>query len=52
VLPGSAEKEYDYDDTKSCTAKRTAQRAMIQFGSGALAGHFLTDDMRIGSCEG
>jgi cathepsin D len=52
VLPGNADKDYAYDDTKSCTAKKTTQRAMIQFGSGALAGHFLTDDMRIGSCEG
>ena len=25
---------------------------MIQFGSGALAGHFISDDMRIGSCDG
>lgn len=51
-LPGNAEKEYSYDDSKSCTAHKTNQRAMIQFGSGALAGHFLNDDMRIGSCEG
>jgi|ERR1712080_169576 len=41
-----------YDDGKSCSAQRTPQRAMIQFGSGALAGHFVVDDMRIGSCEG
>jgi cathepsin D len=52
TLPGNAEKEFSYDDSKSCTAKKTSQRAMIQFGSGALAGHFLNDDMRIGSCEG
>jgi len=51
-LPGGAEKEFSYDDTKSCSAKKTNQRAMIQFGSGALAGHFVNDDMRIGSCEG
>jgi len=25
---------------------------MIQFGSGALQGHFVSDDMRIGSCSG
>lgn len=25
---------------------------MIQFGSGALAGHFMTDDVRIGTCDG
>lgn len=25
---------------------------MIQFGSGALAGHFMTDDMRVGTCDG
>lgn len=52
VLPGGAEKEYSYDDTKSCSANKTPQRAMIQFGSGALAGHFVNDDMRIGSCDG
>jgi len=51
-LPNNAEKEFSYDDSKSCTAVKTQQRAMIQFGSGALAGHFLNDDMRIGSCEG
>ena len=28
-LPGGAEKEYSYDDSKSCTAKITPQRAMI-----------------------
>lgn len=25
---------------------------MIQFGSGALAGHFVTDDIRLGTCDG
>lgn len=51
-LPNGAEKEYSYDDSKSCSANKTPQRAMIQFGSGALAGHFVNDDMRIGSCDG
>lgn len=52
VLPGGATKEYSYKDQESCSANILPQRAMIQFGSGALAGHFLTDDMRIGSCDG
>jgi len=25
---------------------------MIEFGSGSLAGHFMTDDMRVGTCDG
>ena len=24
---------------------------MIQFGSGALSGHFMTDDIRVGTCD-
>ena len=52
VLPGGADKEFSYKDRESCSAVTLPQRAMIQFGSGALAGHFMTDDMRIGSCDG
>ena len=50
-LAKGAEKEFSYDDEASCTANMTKQAASIQFGSGALAGHFITDDVRIGTCE-
>lgn len=46
------EKELSYDETASSTYKKTDQRAAIQFGSGALMGHFVTDDLRLGSCDG
>ena len=49
---GGATKEFSYDDSKSKTAKKLEQRAAIQFGSGALMGHFMTDDLRLGSCDG
>ena len=49
---GGASKEFSYDDTKSKSAKKLEQRAAIQFGSGALMGHFMTDDLRLGSCDG
>jgi len=52
VLPGGAMKEYSYKDQDSCSSNKLPQRAMIQFGSGALAGHFMTDDMRVGTCDG
>lgn len=51
VLPAGATKELSYDDTASSTAKKLSQRAVIQFGSGALAGHFMTDDLRVGTCD-
>lgn len=50
--PINGEKEYSYDDGASCSAVKLPQRAAIQFGSGALMGHFMTDDVRIGSCDG
>jgi len=40
------------DETASGSYKKTNQRARIFFGSGNLAGHFVTDDIRLGSCEG
>ena len=52
TLPGNAPKEFSYKDQDSCSAVKLPQRAMIQFGSGALAGHFMTDDVRIGTCDG
>jgi hypothetical protein len=51
-LPGNPKKEFSYDINASCSSNKLSQRAQIQFGSGALAGHFLTDDVRIGSCDG
>lgn len=45
------EKQYSYDDTKSSTFNKTDQKAHITFGSGSLAGHFVTDDVRVGSCD-
>jgi len=46
------EKEYSYDETKSPGHQLTEQKAIIQFGSGALAGHFINDDIRLGTCDG
>ena len=51
-LGGGKEKEFSYDDSKSSTHKKTSQKAIIQFGSGGLAGHFYTDDLRVGTCDG
>ena len=50
-LPNGATKEFSYNDGESCSAHKLDQRAMIQFGSGALAGHFMTDDIRVGTCD-
>lgn len=50
-LPNNASKELSYDDTASSSHKKTNQRAVIQFGSGALSGHFVTDDLRVGTCD-
>lgn len=41
-----------YDNAASTTSKKTEQKAHITFGSGSLAGHFYTDDLRVGSCDG
>ena len=51
-LSNHKEKEFSYDDTSSKTNKKSEQKAVIQFGSGALAGHFFRDDIRLGSCDG
>jgi len=45
------EKQFSYDETASTSHKKTDQKAHITFGSGSLAGHFVTDDMRVGSCD-
>ena len=45
-------KEYSYDETKSKSHKKTSQTAVVKFGSGDLAGHFYTDDLRLGTCDG
>jgi len=50
-LAQGKEKEFSYNDTASTTRKKTEQKAIIQFGSGALGGHFYTDDLRLGSCD-
>jgi len=52
ALGGNKEKEFSYDDEKSNSRNKTEQKAIIQFGSGALAGHFFKDDIRLGSCDG
>lgn len=44
-------KEFAYDNAASSTSKKTEQKAKITFGSGSLAGHFYTDDVRIGTCD-
>jgi hypothetical protein len=49
---GGNAKELSYDDAASSTAHKLEQRAAIQFGSGALMGHFMTDDLRLGTCDG
>ena len=49
---GGATKERSYNNLTSNTATYTPQKAQIFFGSGNLAGHFVTDDIRLGSCEG
>lgn len=49
---GGASKERSYNNMTSTTAAYTPQKAQIFFGSGNLAGHFVTDDVRLGSCEG
>jgi len=51
-LPGGNQKERAFDQDASTTFKSSNQRATIYFGSGSLAGHFVTDDIRLGSCDG
>lgn len=49
---GGASKERSYNNMTSTTAKATSQAAKIYFGSGNLGGHFVTDDVRLGTCDG
>ena len=51
-LGQGVEKAFSYDDGASSSSKKLTQKAAIQFGSGALAGHFVTDDLRLGTCDG
>ena len=51
-LGQGVEKAFSYDDAASHTSHKLTQKAAIQFGSGALAGHFMTDDLRLGTCDG
>ena len=48
-----AEKQFSYDDAASTTNRKLNRpKAKIRFGSGSLAGHFHSDDLRLGSCDG
>jgi len=49
---GGAVKERSYNNVTSTSSHFTPQKAQIFFGSGNLAGHFITDDIRLGSCDG
>ena len=41
-----------YDIGMSSTAQKTDQLAQVEFGSGALEGHFAIDELRIGpNCD-
>lgn len=51
-LAGGAEKQYSFKPSASTSFSETEQRAFIQFGSGALSGNFVLDDVRLGSCDG
>lgn len=45
------EKEFSFDSLASKSAVMLDQSAAIQFGSGSLKGHFMTDDVRLGTCD-
>lgn len=45
------EKELSFDTHASKTAVLLEQQASITFGSGSLKGHFMTDDVRLGTCD-
>lgn len=51
-LGNNVQKERSYDNNASSSFKPTEQKAAIFFGSGNLAGHFVNDDVRLGSCDG
>lgn len=44
--------DYSYNHKASKTNQISEKGASISFGSGSLSGHFHSDDMRLGSCEG
>ena len=46
------EKQFSFKPETSSSFHNTDQRAFIQFGSGSLSGNFVTDDVRLGSCDG
>jgi hypothetical protein len=50
-LPGNPQKQYSYDPSASKTYISTNQSAEITFGSGSLAGNFVIDDVRLGTCD-
>ena len=45
------DKEFSFDDTASKTAQMLEEKAAIKFGSWSLSGHFMTDDVRLGTCD-
>ena len=51
-LPGNAHKERAFHTQASQTFTPTSQKAKIFFGSGDLSGNFVTDTMRLGTCDG
>lgn len=50
-LKNNATKQFSFDDGASKSAVKLSQSATILFGSGSLKGHFMTDDIRLGSCD-
>jgi hypothetical protein len=49
---GGSSKEHSFNTQLSSSMQNTSQTARIFFGSGSLSGNFITDDVRLGSCDG
>ena len=52
TLPNGAEKDRSFNAEVSSSFHSTEQQAKIYFGSGNLAGNFVTDTVRLGTCDG